>query len=89
RLNPRLITCAINGYGTSGPYAGMTAYDLLIQAESGLCAITGGPEAPSRVGISVVDIGTGMQAYAAILDALIARGRDGRGRRIDMSMFDC
>lgn len=89
RLNPRLITCAITGYGTSGPYAGMKAYDLLIQAESALCAVTGGPEAPSRVGISVVDIGTGMQAYAAILDALIARGRDGRGRRIDLSMFDC
>lgn len=88
-LNPRLITCAITGYGNSGPYAGMKAYDLLIQAESGLCAVTGGPEAPSRVGVSVVDIGTGMQAYAAILDALIARGRDGRGRRIDMSMFDC
>lgn len=88
-INPRLITCAITGYGTSGPYAGMKAYDLLIQAESALCAVTGGPEAPSRVGVSVVDIGTGMQAYAAILDALIARGRDGRGRRIDLSMFDC
>ncbi len=88
-INPRLITCAITGYGTSGPYAEMKAYDLLIQAESALCAVTGGPEAPSRVGVSVVDIGTGMQAYAAILAALIARGRDGRGRRIDMSMFDC
>jgi crotonobetainyl-CoA:carnitine CoA-transferase CaiB-like acyl-CoA transferase len=89
QLNPRLITCAITGYGTAGDYAGMKAYDLLIQAESALCAVTGGPEAPSRVGVSVVDIGTGMQAYAAILNALIARGRDGRGRRIDMSMFDC
>ncbi len=71
QISPRLITCAITGYGTSGPYAEMKAYDLLIQAESALCAVTGGPEAPSRVGVSVVDIGTGMQAYAAILNALI------------------
>lgn len=86
--NPKLITCAINGYGETGPYAARKAYDLLIQAESGLCSITGGPEEPARVGISVVDISTGAAAQAAILEALIARGRSGEGVDIRLSMFD-
>ena len=72
---PSLITCTISGYGDSGPYADRKAYDLLIQAESGLASITGGPEGPSRVGISLVDIATGATAHASILEALIARGR--------------
>src|ERR1700709_2241603 len=70
---PRLIACSISGYGESGPYAQRKAYDLLIQAESGLASVTGGPEAPARVGVSVVDVATGMNAYEAILEALIAR----------------
>lgn len=86
--NPRLITCSISGYGESGPMAGRKAYDLLIQAESGLCSITGGPQEPSRVGISVVDIATGATAHAAILEALIARGISGQGAEINVSMFD-
>ncbi|MBA4490051.1 CaiB/BaiF CoA-transferase family protein [Paracoccus sp. S1E-3] len=86
--NPRLITCAISGYGETGPYAARKAYDLLIQAESGLCSVTGGPEAPARVGISVVDIATGAAAQAAILEALLARGRAGQGCDIRISMFD-
>ena len=85
----RLIVCSITGYGDSGPYADRKAYDLLIQAESGLCSVTGGPEAPARVGVSVVDIATGLNAYEAILEALIARGRTGRGADIRVSMFDC
>lgn len=86
--NPRLITCAISGYGESGPMASRKAYDLLIQAESGLASLTGGPEAPARVGISVVDIATGATAHAAILEALIRRGVTGQGADIHISMFD-
>lgn len=85
---PRLITCSISGYGETGPLANRKAYDLLIQAESGLSSITGGPEAPARVGISLVDIATGATAHAAILEALIARGVTGRGADIRVSMFD-
>ena len=64
------------------------AYDLLVQAESGLSSITGGPEAPARVGISIVDIATGATAHAAILEALIGRGITGEGADIRVSMFD-
>jgi itaconate CoA-transferase len=85
---PRLVICSISGYGESGPYAQRKAYDLLIQAEAGLASITGGPEAPARVGVSVVDIAAGMNAYEAILEALIARGRTGEGAEMSVSMFD-
>lgn len=85
---PRLISCAISGYGEEGPMAGRKAYDLLVQAESGLCSITGGPGEPARVGISLVDIATGATAQSAILEALIRRGTTGRGAHISISMFD-
>src|SRR6202795_60837 len=85
---PRLVCCTISGYGDDGPYAHRKAYDLLIQAESGLASITGGPEGPSRVGISVVDIATGATAHASILEALFARTRTGKGADIRISMFD-
>ena len=85
---PRLICCSISGYGESGPYAQRKAYDLLIQAESGLSSVTGGPEEPARVGVSVVDIAAGLNAYEAILEALLARGRTGQGADISISMFD-
>src|ERR1700692_421252 len=85
---PKLICCTISGYGDAGPYALRKAYDLLIQAESGLASITGGPDGPSRVGVSIVDIGTGATAHAAILEALIARSRSGQGADIRISMFD-
>jgi itaconate CoA-transferase len=88
RAHPRLITCSISGYGEDGPYAARKAYDMLIQAESGLASITGGPEAPARVGVSVCDIAAGMNAYEAILEALIQRGRTGEGAAISISMFD-
>src|SRR6201995_747763 len=85
---PALVCCTITGYGDEGPYAHRKAYDLLIQAESGLASITGGPEGPSRVGVSIVDIATGATAHASILEALIARGRSGKGADIRISMFD-
>jgi itaconate CoA-transferase len=85
---PRLIQCSISGYGEQGPYANRKAYDLLIQAESGLASVTGGPDEPARVGVSVVDICTGMNAYEAILESLIMRGRTGVGADIRVSMFD-
>ena len=88
REYPALICCSISGYGDEGPYKDRKAYDLLIQAESGLASITGGPEGASRVGISVVGISTGATAHAAILEALFARARTGKGADIRISMFD-
>ena len=84
---PRLITCSISGYGEDGPYRDQKAYDLLIQAESGLCAINGTPEGPARVGVSVCDIASGMTAHQAVLQALFARERTGQGRAIEVSLF--
>jgi itaconate CoA-transferase len=84
---PRLICCSISGFGEDGPFAKRKAYDLLIQAEAGLASITGTTE-PSRVGVSVVDVSTGLNAYEAILEALIARQRSGEGAELSLSMFD-
>ena len=88
RKHPRLIVCDISGYGEDNSYRDMRAYDMLIQAESGLAAVTGGPEAPSRVGVSVCDIAAGMYAQAAILEALIRRALTGEGEAIRVSLFD-
>jgi crotonobetainyl-CoA:carnitine CoA-transferase CaiB-like acyl-CoA transferase len=85
---PRLITCDISGYGDAGPARDLKAYDLLVQCEAGLAAVTGGPEGPARVGVSVADIGCGMNAHAAILQALYARSRTGVGQGIAVSLFD-
>ena len=85
--HPRLITVDISGYGEGGDYGQMKAYDLLVQAESGLAAITGHPAGPGRVGVSVCDIACGMAAHAAVLEALIERGRTGRGRGLSTSLF--
>lgn len=86
--HPRLITCDISGYGSSGPARDMKAYDLLIQCESGLASITGSEDAPGRVGVSAADIACGMNAHAAILEALIAREHGGEGVAIEVSLFD-
>lgn len=86
--HPRLITVDISGYGESGDYAAMKAYDLLVQAESGLASVTGHPAGPGRVGVSVADIGCGMNAYAGVLEALIERGITGRGKGVAVSLFD-
>jgi crotonobetainyl-CoA:carnitine CoA-transferase CaiB-like acyl-CoA transferase len=85
--HPALIACSISGYGESGPMARQKAYDLLVQAETGLAGINGTPEGPARVGVSVTDIAAGMTAFQAILQALIGRGRTGRGRGIEVSLF--
>jgi formyl-CoA transferase len=87
REHPRLICCSVSGFGESGPQAMHKAYDMLIQAESGLASITGTVE-PSRVGVSVVDIASGMNAYEAILEALLMRQRTGEGAELSISMFD-
>ena len=84
----KLICVSISGFGESGPYATRKSYDLLVQAESGLASVTGGPEAPARVGVSVTDIASGMNAYEAVLEAIIARGRSGEGATIAVSLFD-
>jgi crotonobetainyl-CoA:carnitine CoA-transferase CaiB-like acyl-CoA transferase len=87
KRHPRLVTVDISGYGDEGPYADMKAYDLLVQAESGLTSITGTPDAPGRVGVSACDVSCGMYAYMAVLEALIARERTGKGAGIDASLF--
>lgn len=84
---PGLITCDISGYGSNGPFQQMKAYDFLVQAEVGLAEITGAPEQPGRVGVSICDIAAGMTAHQAILQALYARSRTGKGRGIEVSLF--
>jgi itaconate CoA-transferase len=85
---PRLITCDISGYGEDGEFATRKAYDLLVQAETGLSAITGSAEAPGRVGVSVCDIAAGMHAWAGILQALYEREKTGLGQGVKVSLFD-
>ena len=86
--NPALITCEITGYGSTGQAAKKKAYDFLVQAESGICAVSGTEADPARVGISICDISSGLTAFSTILRALIQRGRTGRGIDISISMFD-
>jgi itaconate CoA-transferase len=86
--NPGLVVCDISGYGESGPFVQKKAYDLLIQAESGLISVTGSANGPSRVGISIADIATGMYALTGILGALLRRGRTGQGANVKVAMLD-
>ena len=86
---PRLIWCGISGYGPDGPYRDKKAYDLLVQAESGVVSLTGSPDAPAKVGISIADISAGLYGYSSILAALLQRQRIGAGERIDISMLEC
>jgi len=85
---PRLVTLDISGYGETGEYATMKAYDLLVQAESGLAMVTGRPEGPGRVGVSACDIACGMAAHAGVLEALIERASTGCGKGLAVSLFD-
>jgi itaconate CoA-transferase len=85
---PRLIVCNVTGYGSTGPYADRKAYDLLVQSEVGLVSITGTPETPSKVGISIADISAGMYAYSGILTALFTRATTGAGAALEVSLFD-
>ena len=87
KANPRLITCDISGYGESGPASDLKAYDLLVQAESGLIDISGGENELGRIGVSVCDIGAGMTAHAAIVEALFYRERTGQGYGVNISLF--
>lgn len=88
RRYPRLVICSISGYGSTGPYRDRKAYDLLAQAESGLLSITGTPEQPVKVGISVADIAAGMYAFSGILAALYRRERTGRGAVLEVSLLE-
>lgn len=86
--NPMLVTCDISGYGEAPEVAGKLAYDLLVQAESGLVSVSGGRGELGRIGVSICDIGAGMTAHAAILEALIARSVQGHGASLRVSLFD-
>ena len=85
---PHLIVADISGYGDGGPFTEKKAYDLLVQAESGLLSVTGTSDAPSRAGVSIADIASGMYAYSGILMALLQRTRTGEGTRVDVSMLE-
>jgi itaconate CoA-transferase len=86
--SPHLITCEISGYGPAGPYRDKKAYDLLIQAESGLVSITGTEASPARVGISVADIAAGMYAYSGVLQALLKRQKTGEGSAVEVTLLE-
>jgi itaconate CoA-transferase len=86
--HPRLITCDITGYGEQSAVSALKAYDLLVQCESGLAGISGAPESPGRIGVSICDIGAGMNATIGVLSALALRERTGRGSSISVSLFD-
>ncbi|MEU4667185.1 CaiB/BaiF CoA-transferase family protein [Amycolatopsis sp. NPDC023774] len=86
--HPRLIVCGISGYGTDGPYRDKKAYDLLVQCETGVPALTGSPEEPAKTGIPVADLAGGMYAYSGVLSALYERERTGRGQAFEVSLFD-
>ncbi len=88
RTYPRLITVDISGYGAGNSYTDMKASDLLVQAETGLAAVTGHPAGPGRVGVSVCDVACGMSAHAGVLEALLRRTITGRGSALEVSLFD-
>jgi itaconate CoA-transferase len=85
---PTLVACAISGYGTTGPFRDRKAYDMLVQAEAGVMSLTGSPEQPTRVGVSIADVGTGIYAAALVLGAVVGRLREDRGAYLDVAMFD-
>jgi crotonobetainyl-CoA:carnitine CoA-transferase CaiB-like acyl-CoA transferase len=85
---PKLVSCQISGYGAAGAFRDRKAYDMLMQAEAGLMSLTGTPEQPSRAGVSISDVSTGIYGAALVLGALLGRMRDGRGRHLDLAMYD-
>jgi glutaryl-CoA transferase len=86
---PRLVRCAITGYGSSGPKATLPGYDFILQAESGLMSICGEPDGgPTKYGVAIVDVCTGMLACNSILAALNARHRTGRGQKTEVSLYE-
>ena len=86
--HPRLICCAVSGYGPDGPYTRKKAYDLLVQCEAGLLSVTGSPDQPAKAGISVADIAAGMYAFSGVLTALYERERTGTGGVVEVAMLD-
>jgi itaconate CoA-transferase len=88
KTRPRLITVDMSGYGPGGPYALKKAYDMLVQSEAGLIAMTGSPEAPAKTGVAAADIASGMYAFSGILAALLRRGQTGEGGHVEVNMFD-
>jgi itaconate CoA-transferase len=88
RSHPRVIPCTVSGWGTDGPWSGRKAYDLLVQAETGVLALTGTPEHTARVGISIADIAAGMYAYSGILTALLRRATTGEVSAVEVSLFE-
>ena len=87
-VDPRLIVCAMSGYGSTGPYRDKRAYDLLVQSETGLVSVTGTPDHPAKAGIPVADIAAGMYAFGNVLAALLHRERYGEGTAFEVTMFD-
>ena len=88
RRYPQLIICNLSGYGSTGPYRDKRAYDLLIQSEAGLLSVTGTPETPSKVGISIADIAAAMYVFSGILTALLVRKETGEGTALEVSLFE-
>lgn len=85
-VNPRLIHCRVSGFGSDGPYGGLPAYDTAVQALCGLMSVNGGADA-TRVGLPVVDMTTGLNAVIAVLLALLARHRTGRGQMVETTLY--
>ena len=85
---PRLVTVDMSGYGPGGPYSLKKAYDMLVQSEAGLIAMTGTPQAPAKTGVAAADIAAGVYAFSGVLAALVRRGVTGEGGHVEVSMFD-
>jgi len=86
---PRVIRCSITGYGSSGPDAGLPGYDFVLQAESGLMSVCGQPDGtPTKFGVAIVDVATGLYACNVVLAALAARGRTGKGQHVEVCLYD-
>ncbi|WP_109049213.1 CaiB/BaiF CoA-transferase family protein [Azospirillum sp. TSA6c] len=89
-VNPALIYCSVSGYGRTGPEAARAGYDFVIQGETGLMSVTGFPDGPpTKVGVAVSDLFSGLYASQAILAALLGRQQTGRGQFLDVALFDC
>jgi formyl-CoA transferase len=89
QINPRLVYCSITGYGTTGPLADRPGYDVITQGMGGLMSVTGEPEGvPTRVGVAIIDVATGLYSAIAILGALQSRNRTGQGQRVDLSLLE-
>jgi succinate---hydroxymethylglutarate CoA-transferase len=86
---PRLVRCSITGYGSSGPKSALPGYDFVLQAESGLMSICGEPDGvPTKYGVAIVDVCTGMLALSSIVAALHARERTGKGQKVELSLYE-